>query len=212
MSRHLAALNMTQTRSRGVKASADPPIVCDASVRPDANQNYGTMVCTNLRYYGGSAVSIQQFLGIKFRSPAAIVDGDFYATTSPWADVKPQITSTQVDANVFVITAKLYVDGGFAFSATDIFNFGINGDLTKDPDKWTSSFFFAVDSLPDTTGTVDVDVAAAPDSALEPAEQALTLTEGQKIETLSVPPGATTPSAVDAGTYTVAASDLVTPD
>ena len=42
----------------------------DAIVGSGANEWYGTIVVSNLRYEDGSAVAVNQFLEFNFRSPA----------------------------------------------------------------------------------------------------------------------------------------------
>ncbi|KAJ6440502.1 carbohydrate binding domain-containingprotein [Purpureocillium lavendulum] len=202
-----------QTRANKGTARADPAILYTASVAPGANPYYGQLVVTNLHYENGSAITINQFLGVKFRSPAPLKPTDFWATTTPWADITPVITNTQIDTDMFIVTAELQISGGFTFHASDIFNWGVNGNLIDgDPNVWTSSFAFATDAIPDTSGLVNISVADAPDPALASCEQTVTFTQGQKIVTVMVPPGMTTQSKVDSGTYTITAPDLATAD
>ena len=203
---------MMQTRAKKGAVRAGSPILYSASIAPGANQYYGQLVVTNLHREDSSAITISEFLGVEFRSPAPLKATDFWATTTPWVEITPEITNTQIDTNVLIITAKLSISGGFTFKTGDILNWGINGDLTQDPDAWTSSFFFAVDVLPDTTGVVGVKVAEAPDPALSSREQTVTFTQGQLIETVKVLPAATVEEKIHTGTYSVTAPDLATED
>ncbi|PWI75766.1 hypothetical protein PCL_06424 [Purpureocillium lilacinum] len=203
---------MMQTRAKKGAVRADSPILYSASVAPGANQYYGQLVVTNLHREDSSAIAISEFLGVEFRSPAPLKTTDFWATTTPWVEITPEITSTQIDTDVFIITAKLYISGGFTFKTGDIFNWGINGDLTKDPGSWTSSFAFEVDALPDTTGIVSVKVAEAPDPALSSCEQTVTFTQGQLVQTVKALPAATIEEKIHTGTYAVTAPDLATED
>lgn len=210
---HLANLKMTQTRAQRAGARADLSILYSASVSPGANQYYGQIAVTNLHNSDGSGVTVKEFLGVQFHSPCSVAPTDFFCTTIPYVEVSPEITNMQIDTKVFIITAKLYPKGGsHTFSTGDVFNWGINGDLTADPSSWTSSFYFTADALPDTSGTVNVSVAAAPDAALASVAQTVTLTQGQLIQTVSGLPGSTTPSSVMEGTYVATVVDLATAD
>ncbi|UNI15799.1 hypothetical protein JDV02_002299 [Purpureocillium takamizusanense] len=203
---------MMQTRAKKGTARVDSPILYTASIAPGANVNYGQLIVTNLHREDSSAIAIKQFLGVEFRSPAPVKDTDFWGSTTPWVEIKPEIKSTQINTDVFIITVKLNISGGFTFTTSDTFNWGINGDLTGDPDSWTSSFAFAADALPDTTGTVNVNAAEAPDPALSSVEQKVIFTQGQLVETVKVLPGATAEEKIHYGSYSVTVSDLATED
>ncbi|OAQ62565.1 carbohydrate binding domain-containingprotein [Purpureocillium lilacinum] len=201
-----------QTRAKKGAVRADSPILCSASVAPGANPYYGQLVVTNLHREDSSPITISQFLGVEFRSPAPLKPTDIWATTTPWVEITPQITNTQIDKDIVIVTAKLYVAGGFTFHTGDVFNWGVNGDLTKGPSYWTSSFALATDALPDTSGIVNIKLAEAPDPALSSCQQKVTLTQCQKIETAMVPPATTKPVKIDAGTYSITVADLATDD
>jgi hypothetical protein len=187
-------------------------IVYDASVEPNANPNYGQITVTNIRYDDGSSVSIQRFLGIIFDSPAVVGATDFWASTDPWMDIKADFTSEQIEATRFAISGQLNFPNSYTFKTSDKLFFGINGDLTKDPDRYTKSFVFAPDQVPDINGTVNVHCADAPDPALASHKQTLTFSEGARVIAVTVSPGTDTPVLVPAGTYTVTAAELTTPD
>ncbi|KND92249.1 hypothetical protein TOPH_03220 [Tolypocladium ophioglossoides CBS 100239] len=204
---------MTQTKGqKSAHAGSSPAILYDASVSRDASEWYGTMSVTNLRNNDGSVVRIKQFLGVIFRSPAQVSATDFNGSTNPWAEITAEVANEQIDSSSFVVTAKLSIAKGFTFSSGDTFSWGINGNLTKDPEAWAQSFVFAVDRIPDTSGTVNVDCANAPESALSSYQQCLTLTQGQKASAVSVPLGKTTSFGIDFGTYIITADDLAISD
>ncbi|POR33717.1 Uncharacterized protein TPAR_06093 [Tolypocladium paradoxum] len=184
-------------------------ILYDAVVGPGANEWYGTLVVTNIRYDGGGTVTVQKFLGVEFLSPATVAATDINVLTNPWVQVTPEVTNEQIDSSTFSITAKLNVDNSVSLTGTTI-TIGINGDLTKDSDRYTTSFVFVADGIPDTSGTVNVDCAASPDPALDGEQQAVTFTLGGRVVNVTVPLGETTPAKVPAGTYDVTAAELTT--
>ncbi|KND87793.1 hypothetical protein TOPH_07589 [Tolypocladium ophioglossoides CBS 100239] len=186
-------------------------ILYDAVVGPGANEYYGTLVVSNIHYDGGGVVNIKEFLGVEFLSPATVAATDINASTSPWAQVNPEASNEQIDPTTYSVTAKLIVESGVSWAGATI-NIGINGDLTKGPDRYVTSFVFAADAMPDTSGTANIDCAASSDKALDSLQQAVTFTMGGRVVSVTVPLGETTPSKVPPGTYAVTAADLATAD
>jgi len=186
-------------------------ILADVAVGEGANPNYGQLIISNIRYEDGSAVSIKGFLGIVFLSPASVAPRDFFYSTSPWVDIKAQTTNVVIGPSTFEVTAQLEFANAYTISPTGTrLTFGINGDLTKNPELYTTSFLFAADQLPDITGTVNIECAAAPDPDLAPYPQTLTFTRGGVATPISVPLGMTTQYKVGRGIYTITAAELTT--
>ena len=186
-------------------------ILFDIKVGSAESQYYGRLILSNMRYEDGSMVNINKFLGVLFISPAAVSEVDFTYSLNPWEQIKPEINAEQINDSTFAITAKLSVRD-YTFNSDSILDFGINGDLTENPERYTKSFQLAADQLPDTHGAVNVGCAAAPDPALASYKQALTFTYGARVNLIEVPLGATTTSRMATGTYTVTAAELTTPE
>ncbi|KAM4054866.1 hypothetical protein HRG_014932 [Hirsutella rhossiliensis] len=187
-------------------------ILYDATVTPGATEYYGSMVLTNIRYKDGGSVTVKDFLGIIFKSPASVEGKYIYGSTNPWVELNPETINEQINSSTFVVTAKLHTGKTYKFNASDTITFGINGDLTQDTDRYTESFVLTADEVPDVSGTVKIEVADTPDSALKDNEQSVTFTQGQRILSFKMPLGTTTSGNVPEGTYNVTVKDLTTSD
>ncbi|KAN0079542.1 hypothetical protein V8E54_004756 [Elaphomyces granulatus] len=181
-------------------------ILFDVKVEEGADKWYGQMTLSNIRYEDGSSVSVQKFLGIVFKSPAAVAA--MWYSVSPYVSIKAEMTNQAIDGSTFKVTAKLTVDKAFTFKPSDIFHFGINGDLTQNPKRYTESFVLAADQIP--SGTVNIHVPSAPDQALEGYQQKLAFNEGSIANSITAPLDKTTSINLVVGTYTVAAAELAT--
>ncbi|KAF8634637.1 hypothetical protein AX17_004133 [Amanita inopinata Kibby_2008] len=175
---------------------------------------WGTLVVSDIHYDDGTGVTVKEFLGVTFKSPAAIKQDGFWATdANPWVDITPTINNKQIASDRFQVTAELKVENGYTFKDNIKLNFGIPGDLHLDPDSFTKSFILIADGLPLLTGTVRVDCPPAPDPELVNSKQTLTLSDDFQHIPIIAPLGATTSfDGVPAATFTVTAADLTTPD
>ncbi|EAU38595.1 predicted protein [Aspergillus terreus NIH2624] len=187
----------------------------DASLAAGANPNYAQVVVTNLHYTNGGGVPVNNFLGVVFLAPVEGQRLAFWAQTDPWVEVTEELVSSErLDANTFAITMRLNVETPHTFGpgGKDVLNFGVNGDITNNTDRYLESFIFATDAIPDVNGTVIVRVDAAPDPALADQQQELIFTPGERAIPVTVPLNETTNVPLPPGTYTVTASALSTPD
>ncbi|KAK5658008.1 hypothetical protein OQA88_2562 [Cercophora sp. LCS_1] len=134
-------------------------VAADLSVGNDANQWYGTLVVTNIRYSDGSSVAAREFLGVQFTSPITMSPITVNAQLTPWQPTSSEINSEKIDDRSSKLTVKLVFDSAYIFNPTDTITFGIDGDLTATPDTWTGSFEFRADALPSgvVSGAVDAD-------------------------------------------------------
>ncbi|KAI1090824.1 putative hydroxymethyltransferase [Rostrohypoxylon terebratum] len=185
-------------------------IICDASVGDHPSQWYGTLVIKNIRYEDGSSVTIQNYLGVKFLAPKMTADITVNALFTPWQPISSDISTEDVEQNTTDVTAKIIVQEAHTFIPSDTITWGINGDLTVNPETYIDSFELYADDLP--SGTVSVEVAAAPDPALADAEQVVYLEKGTQSTPLTATPGETESYKVAAGTYSVEAAELVNSD
>jgi hypothetical protein len=122
-------------------------VLFDAAVAPNASQYYGSIIISNIRYEDGP-VKIERFLGISFQSPASISSQDISTSPNPWTEVLPEATSEQIDASTFRIVAKLSVYEPHTFDSL-IINIGVNGDLTRDGERFVESVAITADSIPE---------------------------------------------------------------
>lgn len=187
-------------------------ITYKAEVGPGATQYFGQLKVSNLQYEDGSQVTIKDFLGLTFTSPAKVEPKDINVSTNPWQEVTPEVNFNQIDTSTFLITVKLKFPGNYKFNLSDTITFGINGDLTKDPDTYLKSFIFDADELPDTNGTVKIAAAAAPDEALASSKAPIVFQYGIQKYPVDVPLDTTTSVELPAGDYTVSATELTTED
>lgn len=189
-----------------------PSITHQSVVGPVPTQYYGSLILSNIQYDDGSQVTINSFLGVTFKSPGSFAAGDVAVSTSPWQDVTPDLKIDHIDASTYFVTAKLQFPGTYTFNTSDTITFGISGDLTQQPDIYTESFLLAADALPDTNGTVDITVAAAPDPAFDSSNVVVTFQQGLQKFPANVPLGLTTPVQIPAGAYVISAVELTTED
>ena len=162
---------------------------------------YGTLTVSNIE-----AVTVQSYLAIMFKSPASVASTDFNGSTNPWVEITPAISSQQIDASTYLVTAKLQFPGPYTFNGKEVFTFYINGNLNNDPDQYTETFILTADQVP--SGTVNIQCAAAPDQALVDVQQGLTFTEGSLVISNPVTPGTTSSFQITPGTYTVTVAEL----
>lgn len=183
----------------------------DVEVDPDSTQWYGTLRIKNLRQNGHDKVTIQRFLGVVFKSPkvtAAIQVNP--ENLHEWGRYKGQDMFTEsIEAGEIYVMAKLNFAGPYTLEAVEGFSWGINGDLTGDPERWKKSFEVYADCLP--SGTIGVECAAAPESHLTGVQQVLRLQTESSAIVLRVPPGKTTLCKVPAIKYRVVPDELVNP-
>lgn len=184
-------------------------ILCEATVSPGASEWYGTLVVSKIRYEDGSSVTIQEFLGVVFKSP--VVTAPIVVNPEPWISLTPDIAQEPYDASTITVTATLTYPSRYTFNpAVDKLNFGINGNLTDNQQTYTDSFELYPDTLP--SGTVLVECPTAPDAALASSNQIVQLKQTGRSIQLPVPFRATTPFTVPFGTYDVIAYELTIPE
>lgn len=185
--------------------AAAKKIICNTTVE-GAGEWYGSLVNTNISYEDGSPVTINEFLGVKFKSPPVTAGITVNAQLSPWQQTSSEISTDLINDTTIGVTAKVIVETTHTFQASDRLVWGINGNLTTDPDTWIASFELYADELP--SGIVEVQCADAPDSDLQDNQQTVTLQQGSVPTPLSAVPGKTSSFTVVAGDYTVSASEL----
>ncbi|KAI1454206.1 putative hydroxymethyltransferase [Annulohypoxylon moriforme] len=185
-------------------------IVCE--VQPlRSSEYYGTLTVHDIRYEDGTSVTIQNFLGITFKSPKTTASITCDVSLTPWQSTSSDIFPSKLDEDVNDVTAKVYLTEAHTFIPSDHLTFGINGDLHNDENQFVDTFTLYADDLP--SGTVNLKVATTPDSGLADAEQVVYLQrEGAQDTTLTAAPGETKSYKVDAGTYDVKAADLTNSD
>jgi hypothetical protein len=183
-----------------------PKIVSNTVVGSNPSEWYGTLVTSGISYEDGSRVTVQNTLYVKFLAPPN--NGiQLTAQLNPWQQVAYSTGSETVDAQSVQITAKIDIAGPYTFNTSDTLTWGINGDLRGDASLYTDSFELYADELP--SGTVEIQVPDAPDSALSGSDQVITLTKGGIPLSLSATPGQTASFKVATGKYTVEAGELV---
>ncbi|PLP97317.1 hypothetical protein [Cupriavidus pauculus] len=184
-------------------------ILFDIKVESGASQWYGVITIANIRHANGSAVGIDHFLGLKFRSPAAVQPADFNIQLWRWQATTTHTENARIDSTTWDVEATIDFEAPYTFAAEDTIKIGINGDLTgPEAAACLASFALEADALPDTRGTVFVQAGSPPDAELYSAAQTITFTQGSQVHVETVAPGATTPVALPTGTYTVSVDPL----
>ena len=180
-------------------------------VKADAqSEYYGTLVVSNIHLDGSNSVTVKEYLGIIFKSPASVANRDFWYSTNPWVEITPDISSQQIDGTRFLVTAKLSFSSSYTFNAKETLTFGINGNLNSSPQQYGDTFILTADQIP--AGTVNINCAAAPDEALVGYSQALTFIPNVRDTPVTVTPGTTTPFQFPPTTYSVTAAELTDED
>ncbi|KAI1824521.1 putative hydroxymethyltransferase [Xylaria intraflava] len=188
-----------------------PTIVSKTVVGNGPSSTWGNLITNGIHFDDGTPVTVQKALYIKFLAPAgATVELD-NVQLNPWQTSTSNIASKPAtDKNGIEVTAEVLLDAPHTFNSADTLTWGIGGDLTGDASRYTSSFALYADKLPG--GSVDVNVAAAPDSALSGVKQIITLTNSGLTRILEATPGKTTSFDVPSGEWTVKAGELVNAD
>lgn len=184
-----------------------PKIVSNTVVDGNPGEYYGSLVTSGISYEDGSRVAIKNKLYVKFLAPTNTGVQLNNASLNPWQQVFPTISSETMDDGSAAITAEIQFTDPYTFNTSDTLSWGVNGDLRGDASKYTESFELYADELP--SGTVEVEIPDAPDSALSSSEQTITLTKNKVARSLSATPGQTKSFVVDPGTYQVTVDELV---
>jgi hypothetical protein len=187
-------------------------ITYDAIVAPGANEWYGSIVLSNLKYPDGSAVQVKQFLAFDFKAPAAVPNTGIYPSFVSWVETTVDAQSAQIDASTYSVSAQMNFADPHQMDARDQITIGVNGDLTKDPTPYLTSFVIAADSTPEVNGTVSIDCAPCPDPALATIVPSVTFTYGGLTSTVALAYGQTTQVSLPQGDYTISGSDVETAD
>jgi len=173
-----------------------------------AGQWYRTFVVSNIR--GGSASS---FLYLSFKTPGQITDSSFTVSLNPWQSVTPTVlSSVQAGDKIFDNQVKIFLSQAHAFNGQDRISIGVNGEFVGDYKPYLDSFAVTADEVPDTSGTVAVSCAASPDPALASIAPVVVLSYGATQQSVTLQYGASQNVKLPAGTYTVSAVPVSTPD
>jgi len=184
----------------------------DAIVGPGANEWYGTIIVSNLRYEDGSAVSVNQFLAFNFHSPANLDATAIQPQFISWVVGATTVEASQVGDSDFNVTVKMAFTTSYTMQPPDQITIGINGNLVADPHTWLDSFVFAADQAPSIFGTVSAACATAPDPALASVTPVLTLAQGSMVSTLPLSYGESVTASLQQGVYTVSGDSVSTDD
>ncbi|BAN22328.1 hypothetical protein [Caballeronia insecticola] len=187
-------------------------ILYDAIVGAGANEWYGTMIVSNLRYEDGSAVTVDEYLAFNFHSPASL---DYTAINPAYTvyvigDISADVS--QLGDGTYDVTATIGYTTSYTMQPADQITIGINGDIVSDPDTWLNSFVFAADEAPAIQGTLSYSCPPPPDPALAGITPTLTLTQGATVITVPLCYGDTCSSQLEQGTYGVTANPVSTSD
>ncbi|ASV98325.1 hypothetical protein [Paraburkholderia aromaticivorans] len=184
----------------------------DAIVGPGANEWYGTIIVSNLRYEDGSAVNVGQFLEFNFHSPANLDATAIQPQFISWVTGATTVEASQIGDGDFDVTATIPFITPYTMQPPDQITIGINGNLVANPDTWLDSFVFAADHEPTIFGTVSAACEAAPDLALASVTPVLTLAQGSMVTTLPLSYGESVTASLEQGGYTVSGDSVSTDD
>lgn len=184
----------------------------DAVVGAGANEWYGTIIVSNLRYEDGGAVNVSEFLAFNFHSPANVDATAIQPQFVSWVVGDTSVQASQIGDGNFDVTATITFTTPYTMQPADQITIGINGNLVADPDTWLDSFVFAADQEPTIFGTVSAACEAAPDPALASVTPVLTLAQGSMITTLPLSYGASVSASLEQGGYTVSGDSIAAAD
>ncbi|KFZ02797.1 hypothetical protein V502_11513 [Pseudogymnoascus sp. VKM F-4520 (FW-2644)] len=120
-------------------------ITSKVSLDPNATQYYG-ILHISIQNEDGTGVLVRGTLTITLKSPAEIAPTDITVSSSPWQEFRPAVTNTQTDSSTFDVEVKLFAVHGYATDDSFSINIGVNGDLTRDTQRYTESIVITVGS------------------------------------------------------------------
>lgn len=174
---------------------------------------YPTVDISGFKSLSGASVDIQEKMALSFSAPGKITEGDITVSTNPWCALNTTLESTEISSGVFDIKLTITAaDGSAIGNAISMIHIGANASSDSAP-AWSTmqdTFTIAADEETDVSGELAITCAAFP-AGLENTALELTLARGEKSEILHPTAGATTHSLA-AGTYSVSAEPLCTPD
>lgn len=184
----------------------------DAVVGAGANEYYGTIIVSNLRYEDNSKITVNEYLAFNFNSPANLDSTAIQPSYTSWVTGGITVETSQLSDGVYNATATLSYTQPYTMQPADQITIGINGDVVSSPDTWLNSFVFAADQPPAIEGTLTCTCPPAPDPALSSVTPTLTLQQGSNIVTIPLQYGKTSNTQVAQGTYSVTANPVSTSD
>jgi hypothetical protein len=125
-------------------------ILFDAKVRSRSTRHYGVLEITNIHYEDKTPVKIEKNLNITFISPAPINNRSFRITPYPsitftkTGSFTTMDSYTQTDLPLYNVSGKLSVAKPYTIERLTI-DISIEGDLTKEPKRYTESIVITVD-------------------------------------------------------------------
>ncbi|KAL9045428.1 MAG: hypothetical protein Q9214_001525 [Letrouitia sp. 1 TL-2023] len=187
-------------------------VICEAIISPDATQYYGRLVISRIRYEDDSPVTIQEFLGVAFKSPKSPKnDPGIRVEPEPWINITPDINFDPIDDKTIAIRVALSYSNSQTFDIEkEKPNFEIDGGLTDKPDFYTASVELYADDLP--SGIVKAICPALPDTAFARFKQTVPLKPSDRGIDLHASLGANTTFRVPSGIYAVTADEPTTPE
>lgn len=194
------------------RAPNSQKILRDISLADGANEWYGRLDITNIRYQSGTQVSISSYIAVSLKSPAPIKKTGINVTTSPWTEFEATVTNEQIDSSLYSSLVEIKFEKAYKFNAADVIQIGIDGDLTQKTEYFIDSVVLGADEIPDISGTAAVQVAQAPDPALSGAKQIVSFTMGKIWLPYDLDLGTTTPVKLQEGTWEVTVEELVNAD
>ena len=113
----------------------------------NSSQFFGKLIVSDIKPNGSNPVKIDRYFYIQFKSPAVIGNSDVNTITNPWVDVKPDISSEQLDATTFLVKVELDFHGPYTFKGVEVITFYVNGNLDNDPHQFTQTFTLSTNQI-----------------------------------------------------------------
>lgn len=178
-------------------------ILAKVELAGPASKWYNQVIVKNLHREGNKPLKVQKYIVVKFDSPPTTSATQFWSQT-PVAITPHFITPTSASP----VTVVLQLSEPYEFTADNTLNFGINGDMTDDPEKYLKSFSL----IADPAGFVDIESERVPDKALVGCKLQLTFTQGSLVIPVVATPGSPLSFPILPGTYKVTAAELADKD
>lgn len=119
-------------------------ILFDAKVKSNSTRYYGVLEISNIHYEDKTPVKIEKSLNIALISPAPINSRSFNITSDPPTNFTTTGSNTQPDPPRYNVSGKLSVAKPYTIERLTI-DISIEGDLTKEPKRYTESIVITVD-------------------------------------------------------------------
>lgn len=184
-----------------------PMLVATVTADKTDNHWWSNFVISDIKNNDGTPAVVNKLLYLNFKSPGEVNKDN--VQPYPWADEVLEISNNLIDHALYDVTVKAHPKATYKPAK---FTIGVLGDLhsSEAKTKYLDTFVLYADEEPNLDGTVEVDVAACPDPALEHSPVTVRFSQGQIVHEKSLKFGFKQAVRLKAGSYTASAKPVAT--